>query len=42
MARQNLYFRGFPIDAGVSIKDTENELKEFFSSFGEVSNIKLM
>ena len=42
MARQNLYFRGFPVDSAVSVKDTERELNEFFSTFGEVNNIKLM
>lgn len=42
MARQNLYFRGFPIDSSVSVKDTEQELVEFFKSFGEVTNLKLM
>ena len=42
MARQNLYFRGFPIDPTVSVKDTENELVEFFKSFGTVTNLKLM
>lgn len=42
MARQNLYFRGFPLDPATSIEDTEQELREFFTRFGEVSNIKLM
>jgi len=42
MARQNLYFRGFPIDPTVSVKDTETELVEFFKSFGTVTNLKLM
>lgn len=42
MARQNLYFRGFPVDSSVSRADTETELKEFFMTFGEVSNLKLM
>ena len=42
MARQNLYFRGFPIDPSVSVKETEVELVEFFKSFGTVTNLKLM
>ena len=42
MARQNLYFRGFPIDPAVSVQDTEAELVEFFKSFGTVTNLKLM
>jgi len=42
MARQNLYFRGFPVDSSVSKADTETELRDFFSTFGDVSNIKLM
>ena len=42
MARQNLYFRGFPVDSSVSVEETEKELTEFFATFGEVSNIKLM
>ena len=42
MARQNLYFRGFPVDTSVSIESTEKELTEFFTTFGEVANLKLM
>lgn len=42
MARQNLYFRGFPVDPAVSSEDTEKELVDFFTTFGEVSNLKLM
>ena len=42
MARQNLYFRGFPVDPLVSVQETENELAEFFKIFGEVTNVKLM
>jgi len=42
MARQNLYFRGFPVDSSVSIESTEKELVEFFTTFGEVANLKLM
>ena len=42
MARQNLYFRGFPVDTSVSVQSTEKELLDFFSTFGDVSNIRLM
>ena len=42
MARQNLYFRGFPVDPTVSVQDTESELAEFFKIFGDVTNVKLM
>ena len=42
MSRQNLYFRGFPVDSSVSNTITERELHEFFTQFGEVSNLKLM
>ena len=42
MARQNLYFRGFPVDSAISSKETEKELIEFFSTFGEVNSLKLM
>lgn len=37
-----MYFRGFPVDTSVSVEETEKELIEFFSTFGEVSNLKLM
>ena len=30
------------MDSTVSIADTERELADFFQSFGEVSNLKLM
>ena len=42
MSRQNLYFRGFPVDSSVSNTVTERELQEFFTQFGEVSNLRLM
>ena len=42
MARQNLYFRGFPVDTSVSVTSTEKELVDFFTTFGEVSNLRLM
>lgn len=37
MARHNLYFKGFPVNEGV----TTQELKLFFEKFGEIKNIKL-
>lgn len=42
MARHNLYFRGFPLDPAESIEATEKDLFKFFSTYGEVMNVKLM
>jgi RNA recognition motif-containing protein len=42
MSRQNLYFRGFPLDRSQSVEETEAELKKFFKEFGEVLSVKLM
>ena len=42
MARQNLYFRGFPVDPSVTSEETQKELTDFFKTFGEVSNLRLM
>ena len=42
MARHNLYFRGFPLDPAEPIEATEKDLFKFFSTFGEVMNVKLM
>ena len=42
MARHNLYFRGFPLDPAESIETTEKDLFKFFSTYGEVMNVKLM
>ena len=42
MARQNIYFRGFPMSKDTSIEHSEKELKIFFTQFGEVTSIKLM
>jgi hypothetical protein len=42
LARNNLYFKGFPIDGATSIQDMTQELKEFFSKFGEIKSLKLM
>jgi RNA recognition motif-containing protein len=41
IARNNLYFKGFPNDTSVSREDLERELAEFFGKFGEVKNLKL-
>jgi hypothetical protein len=44
MARQNLYFKGFPVDAANTsekVEQLEVELKEFFTKFGDVKNLKL-
>lgn len=35
MLKFNLYVKNFPLDT------TEDELKEFFSRFGEVKNVKI-
>lgn len=43
LARNNLYFKGFPTnDEGTSIADLTTELKTFFEKFGEVKSLKLM
>lgn len=36
MLKFNLYFKNFPIES------TEDELKEFFSQFGEIKSLKVM
>jgi RNA recognition motif-containing protein len=36
MIKYNLYFKNVPLDS------TEEELKEFFSLFGEIKSLKLM
>ena len=40
LARNNLYFKGFPVDS--EIPGLTQELKMFFEKFGEVKSIKLM
>jgi hypothetical protein len=42
LARFNLYFKGFPTDGTLSIEDLSQELKTFFSKFGDVKSLKLM
>ncbi len=42
LARNNLYFKGFPIDGVTQIPDLTEELKGFFAKFGEVKSLKLM
>jgi RNA recognition motif-containing protein len=42
LARNNLYFKGFPTDGLTSIEDLSQELKTFFEKFGEVKSLKLM
>jgi RNA recognition motif-containing protein len=39
LARNNLYFKGFPCDG--SIEDLNTELRTFFEKFGEVKTLKL-
>ena len=44
MSKQNLYFKGFPIDDVITLEQIENlesELTDYFSKFGEVKNLKL-
>ena len=41
IARNNLYFKGFPTDSSTPREELEQELREFFSKFGEVKNLKL-
>ena len=42
VARQNLYFKGFPVDGSCSSEDMTEELKQYFAKFGEVKNLELM
>lgn len=42
LARNNLYFKGFPTDGDTSIEELSQELKTFFEKFGEVKSLKLM
>ena len=41
LARNNLFFKGFPTDMITSKEELEKELTEFFSKFGEVKNLFL-
>jgi hypothetical protein len=42
VARQNLYFKGFPIDGSCTTEELTEELKEYFIKFGDVKNLQLM
>lgn len=42
LARNNLYFKGFPCDYSTSVADLEIELRAFFEKFGEVKTLRLM
>lgn len=42
IARNNLYFKGFPTDGATSIEELTQEMKTFFEKFGEVKSLKLM
>jgi RNA recognition motif-containing protein len=42
IARQNLYFKGFPVDGNTSIEDLSKELEAHFSKCGEIKTLKLM
>ena len=39
LARNNLYFKGFPCDG--SIEDLNGDLRAFFEKFGEVKTLNL-
>lgn len=40
LARNNLYFRGFPVDG--SVEELTTQMKGFFEKFGDVKSLKLM
>ena len=42
VARQNLYFKGFPVDGSQNAEMLTDELKQYFAKFGEVKNLKLI
>lgn len=42
VARQNLYFKGFPVDGETSTDEMTEELRIYFAKFGEVKNLKLI
>lgn len=42
LARQNLYFKGFPVDGSCSIQELTKELEEYFAKFGPLQTLKLM
>lgn len=41
LARNNLYFKGFPCDGSMTVQDLTTELRTFFEKFGEVKTLKL-
>ena len=41
LARNNLYFKGFPCDDSMTVNDLTTELRAFFEKFGEVKTLKL-
>ena len=42
VARQNLYFKGFPTGDGTAAEQMTQELRDFFAKFGDVKNLKLI
>lgn len=42
LARQNLYFKGFPVDGSTSIEDLSKELETHFAKCGDIKTLKLM
>lgn len=41
LARNNLYFKGFPCEGTMTIEDLTTEISTFFEKFGEVKTLKL-
>ena len=42
IARQNLYFKGFPVDRNTSVEELTKDLEAHFSKHGEIKTLKLM
>jgi hypothetical protein len=42
IARQNLYFKGFPVDGTSTVDELTKDLETHFSKFGEIKTLKLM
>lgn len=41
LARNNLYFKGFPASADDSVEEMTEELRQYFSKFGDIKSLKL-
>lgn len=42
IARQNLYFKGFPVDGTSTVDELTKDLETHFSKYGEIKTLKLM